>query len=115
MRREDAIRIQHMIEAAEAAESFASGRARKDMDDDKQFAFALARAIEIFGEAASKISAETPATLPNIQWRLAIGMRNRIVHAYFDINFNVVWRTATEELPALPPLLRAALGDDAPR
>ena len=109
MRREDAIRIQHMIEAAENAESFTNGRTREELDDDKQLTLALARAIEIFGEAAAKISMETRQALPSIPWRLAIGMRNRLAHAYFDINFNVVWRTATEELPALLPHLRAAL------
>ncbi len=109
MRREDAIRIQHMIEAAENAVSFTNGRTREDLDSDKQLALALARAIEIFGEASTKISTETRQSLPNIPWRLAIGLRNRLAHAYFDINFNVVWRTATDELPALPPHLRAAL------
>jgi uncharacterized protein with HEPN domain len=105
-----------MIEAAEAAESFTSGRVRTDLDSDKQLAFALARAIEIFGEAATKISAETRAALPNVKWGLTIGMRNRIVHAYFDIDFDILWSTATEELAALLPLLRAALGsNDAPR
>jgi len=99
-----------MIEAAEAAVSFTIGRVRPDLDSDRQFAFALARAIEIFGEAATKISSETRTTLPNVQWGLAVGMRNRIVHAYFDINFDMLWSTATEELPALLPLLRAGLG-----
>jgi uncharacterized protein with HEPN domain len=43
-----------------------------------------------------------------------IGMRNRLVHAYFDVDFDILWSTATEEIPPILPLLRASLaGDDA--
>ena len=69
--------------------------------------FALARAIEIVGEAASKVSATTRLSSPAIPWNLIIAMRNRVVHAYFEIDLEIVWKTATEELPALLPALRA--------
>jgi hypothetical protein len=66
------------------------------------------------GEAASKVAPETRWELSNIPWRAIIGMRNRHTHAYFEINSNVLWKTATEEAPRLIPLLRAALvGDGA--
>jgi uncharacterized protein with HEPN domain len=105
-----------MIESAEAAASFTQGRGRADLDSDRLLAFASARAIEVFGEAASKLSAETRQALPQIPWGPMIGMRNRIVHAYFDIDFDILWSTATEEIPPILPLLRAALaaGDGAP-
>jgi len=55
-----------MIEMTETAETFTRGRARSDLDTDKQLAYALARAVEIFGEAASKISGETRRRLPAV-------------------------------------------------
>jgi uncharacterized protein with HEPN domain len=114
MRPEDVVRIQHMVEAADIAAAFASGRTRADLDIDRQLAFALSRAVEIFGEAAAKISAQGRGQLPEIPWPLEIGMRNRLVHAYFDIDWDILWSSATEEIPPLLPILRAALAGDAP-
>jgi uncharacterized protein with HEPN domain len=103
-----------MIEAAEAACGFVSGKIRSDLDSDRMLIFALVRAIEIVGEAASKVSAPTCATATDVPWSLIVSMRNRLVHAYFDVDHEVVWKTATEELPRLLPRLRAlvANGDD---
>ena len=104
-----------MIEYAEAALAFVHGRSREDMETDVALSFALARALEIVGEAASKISRETRASLREVPWTQIISMRNRLIHVYHDLNHNIIWRTATAELPALLPLLRAALPDNDPR
>ena len=61
MQPEDAVRVRHMIEAAEAVQSFIAGRRRIDLDSDRMLLFALVRAIEIIGEAASKLSPEARA------------------------------------------------------
>jgi uncharacterized protein with HEPN domain len=107
MQPDDRIRVTHMIEAAEAVEAFVAGRHRADLDTDRMLLFALVRAIEVIGEAASKVSPEIRDTAPAVPWAQITGMRNRLVHAYFDINPNVLWRTAREEVPSLLPLLRA--------
>jgi uncharacterized protein with HEPN domain len=65
--------------------------------------FALARAIEIPGEAASKVTLETRAALPLVPWGRIVAMGNRLVHAYFDIDRDTLGKTASEELPALLP------------
>jgi uncharacterized protein with HEPN domain len=101
-----------MVDAAEDVASFIDGRVRKDLDTDRQLSLALARAIEIIGEAASKISSETRGALPTVAWKLAIAMRNRLAHVYFDIEHDVLWSTATKEIPLLLPILRSALGDE---
>jgi uncharacterized protein with HEPN domain len=88
-----------MIEAAEAACSFIAGRTRNDLDSDRMLVFAVVRAIEILGEAAAKVSPETRHIASDIPWPLIVSMRNRLIHAYFDIDHEVVWKTATEELP----------------
>lgn len=107
MRVEDLVRVRHMIDAAESATAFVSGRSRVDLQDDKMLQFALVRAIEIVGEAASKVTAETRALSPGIPWQAIVGMRNRLVHAYFDVDGDVLWAAATSEVPALLVQLRA--------
>ncbi len=62
---------------------------------------ALARAIEIIGEAASKVSPETRAATPFVPWVQVIAMRNRLIHAYFHIDNDIIWKTITEEVPEL--------------
>ena len=106
-----------MIEAAETACGFVSGRPRSDLDADRMLVFALVRAIEIVGEAGSKVNASTRETAsdipwPLIAWPLIVSMRNRLVHAYFDVDHEVVWKTATEELPLLLPRLRALVASE---
>lgn len=105
---DDRVRWQHMIDAASDALSFVAGRDRADLDRDRMLLFAVVRAVEVIGEAASKISLETRAAHPGIPWAAIIGMRNRIVHAYFDINTDIVWVAVTQEIPALLSQLRAA-------
>ena len=106
MRNEAGVRLAHMIEAAESAIQFVSGRDRSDLDTDRMLLFAVVRAIEIVGEAASRITDETCAAEPAIPWRAIVGMRNRLIHAYFEVNSQIVWETVTVEIPALLPLLR---------
>jgi uncharacterized protein with HEPN domain len=111
MRAEDRVRLRHMVEAAESAVEFLAGRRRHDLDEDRMLLFAVVRAIEVLGEAASQVSAETRATHAGIPWRAIIGMRNRLIHAYFEINTETVWQTVTREIPTLLPQLRALTTD----
>ena len=72
---------------------------------------AVVRAIEIIGEAASKVSPETRRGAAGIPWQQIIAMRNRIVHAYQDISRTIVWRTANEEVPKLLSELRTLVAE----
>lgn len=102
---EDVVRIRHMIDAAETTQRFIAGRKRSDIDTDEQLRFALVQALQIIGEAASRLSTETRSGIP-LPWADIIYMRNRLVHAYFDIEHDVVWQTATQDVPALLRTLR---------
>jgi uncharacterized protein with HEPN domain len=61
----------------------------------------LVKEIEIIGEVAGRISVETQNTLPGIPWPKVISMRNRLTHAYADVNLSIIWETVTEALPVL--------------
>jgi len=109
MQAEDRIRLQHMVEAVQAAQQFMTGRDRAALDQDEMLLFAVVRALEIMGEAATRVSAETRAAASGIPWPAIVGMRNRVVHAYFSIDREVVWKTVSAELPQLLTALQAAL------
>ena len=108
---EDRTRLLHMIDAVETALEFVSGRQREDLDDDRMLLFALVRAIEIIGEAAGQLSEVARNQAPDIPWPLIVSMRNRLIHAYFDVNHDIVWKTAKDELPALLVQLRPMIDD----
>lgn len=103
---EDRIRLRHMNEAAEAAMVFVAGMAKTELERDRKTLFAVIRCIEIVGEAAARVSDATRAAAPDIPWSAIVGMRNRLVHAYFDVDTDVVWKTVSDELPVLADRLR---------
>ena len=109
---DDLWRIQHMIEAAEQALAFVQGRERADLDCDPMLLLALTRAVEIVGEAAAQVSEAGRGELPAVPWPQIIGMRNRLIHAYFDINRNILWDTVLLALPTLLQQLRATPGKE---
>ena len=84
MRKDDFVRIRHMLDEAREVQQFASGRKREDLKTDRMLILALVKGIEIIGEAAVKITQETKDRYPEIPWASIVGMRNRLVHAYFD-------------------------------
>lgn len=90
-----------MLDSAQAILSFSRGRKRTDLDKDRQFLSAVVREFEIIGEAAGRISKKTQKQFPKIPWKDTIGMRNRLIHAYFHIDHDVVWRTIRDYLPSL--------------
>ena len=80
-----------MIDAAQSAVEFVEGRLRGDFQSDRVLQFALARAIQIVGDAASKVSEQTRALDEGVSWHAIVGMRNRLVHAYLDVDMDVLW------------------------
>jgi uncharacterized protein with HEPN domain len=90
-----------MLEAAREACDMAAGETRSSLDSDRKLSLALVRLIEIVGEAAANISKDRQSQLPDFPWKSVIGMRNRMIHAYFDIDLDVVWQTVVEDLPVL--------------
>ena len=112
MRAEDRIRLLHMVEAAQAALKFVDGRQQSDLQTDQMLLFAVVRAIEIMGEATNKVSKDVQTANSNIPWRAIVGMRNRLIHAYFDVDTEMVWNTLQNEIPSLLNDLKALLDEN---
>jgi uncharacterized protein with HEPN domain len=111
MRPDDRVRLRHLREAAIKAIAYSEGKQRRDLDDDELLRLALTKLVEIVGEAAKSISPEGRAAMPDVPWRAAARMRDRLIHHYFDINLDILWQTITEDLPQL---LAALPSEDGP-
>ncbi len=111
MFKDDSVRIRHILDAAREAIRFADNRSRTDMDTDRKLNLSLVRLLEIIGEAARGISEEFRQTHSDLPWNKMIGMRDRLIHGYFDVNLDVVWETITEDLPSLVAQLEKIVGD----
>ena len=101
MNADDRIRLRHMPDAAREAIAFARGNTREDLTRDRKLQLSLVKEIEIVGEAANRVSAGVQVATPGVPWADIIGMRNRLIHAYDDVNLSVVWQTVTSDLPPL--------------
>lgn len=109
MQREDRIRLRHMLDACLLLEQFVAGRQRAELASDTMLQFALIRGLEILGEAAGKVSLNTQQALPQLPWREAVGIRNRLVHAYFDVDLDILWITLQQSVPPLRQQLTSVL------
>ena len=98
---EDEVRLRHLIEAAQKAIAYSDGRTRSDLDTDELLRLALTKLVEIVGEAAKLVGADTRSLHPEVPWSSAARMRDRLVHHYFDIDLDVLWATITDDLPGL--------------
>jgi uncharacterized protein with HEPN domain len=90
-----------MLDAANEALEFVRGKQRSDLDTDRKLVLSLVKELEIIGEAAGKVSAEIRSQYGAIPWQDISGMRNRLIHAYFDVDLDVVWSTVSKDLPIL--------------
>ncbi len=89
-----------MIDAINKAVGFAEGRTRLDLEKDEMLALSLVRLLEIIGEAANNLSKGFRSEHPGIPWRSIVGIRNRLIHGYFDVDLDIVWDTIREDLPS---------------
>ena len=103
------VRLRHMLDAAREAAGFLSGKTRSDLNTDRMLVLTLLKEIEIVGEAASRVSLEGRAECDCVPWRDIIDMRNHLMHVYFDIDLDTVWKTASEDLPLLAEALERFL------
>lgn len=109
----DLVRARHMLDAAREVEEFVRDRSRGSLDEDRLLVRGVTKSIEIIGEAASRVSQGFRTAHPEVPWRDAADMRNRLVHGYFDINLDVVWATATEDIPELIRLVEQLLESES--
>ena len=109
---DDATRLHHILDSARKAVQFSHGKSRDDLAKDELLALAIMRLLEVIGEASTGITQGLRTKYPEIPWRQMSDMRNRLIHGYFDINYDLVWETAVEELPPLIIRLEKVLAEE---
>lgn len=108
---DDLTRLKHIRDSAKEALSFVDNCIREDLNTNRMLSLALVRLIEIIGEAANNVSEPGQAKYYKIPWRQIIGMRNRIIHAYFDVDLDIVWQVITQDLYPLLIEVEKAIQD----
>jgi uncharacterized protein with HEPN domain len=106
--------LQHILDAIDRATNYVTDMDIKAFESDTRTQDAVLHSLQVIGEAANKIRAADPEFAvghPDIPWDLIYGMRNRIVHNYFEIDVEVVWRTVQQDLPPLRLSVFSALPD----
>ena len=100
-RRDPIVSVRHMLDHAREAVEMSRTRSRADLDTERMLNLALVRLVEVIGEAASRIPEEFRCRYPVVPWRQTIGMRNRLIHGYDTVNFDILWTIIREDLPVL--------------
>lgn len=91
--------LQDMIDHALKAEAFTRDKTIEDLMQDEVLLFAVARALEVIGEASKQVPASIKDQYPQVPWRSIAGMRDKIIHQYFGIDAEVLWSTVKDDLP----------------
>ncbi len=101
-----------ILDAAKLAVSYVDDKTTKEFFDDIQCQDAVIRRIEIIGEAAGRITTQTRAALPQLDWKGMVGMRNVMIHQYQSVDLLIVWDTIQRSLPPLVAALEKYLESD---
>lgn len=105
MQETDLVRLKHMLDAATEILEFTRDKKKNDFYTDRMLNLSVVHLLEILGEAASGLSIEVRNNYTQIPWNAIIGMRNRLIHGYFDIDLDIVWKTVIQDIPPLIPKL----------
>jgi uncharacterized protein with HEPN domain len=109
---ESSIPLRHMLDHAREAYALVQNKSREDLDADRLLNLALVRLLEIIGEAASRVHPEERVHYPEIPWPQIVGMRNRLIHGYDFVDFEILWLTVVEDLPPLIAALESILSSN---
>ena len=99
MPKDDSIYVGHMLDAANKVAVRIQGKTRPEYDANEDLQIVLSFLIQTIGEAASRVSAEFRNAHSQVPWKQIVGMRNKIVHDYMNIDADIVWEVSTRNIP----------------
>ncbi len=101
MKKDDRIYLDHILESFAKIGQYLAGVGYEDFQGDEEKQDAIIRNIEVAGEATKRLSAEFREKYSQVPWRAIAGMRDKLIHDYFDVDLDTVWETATKDIPSL--------------
>ncbi|MEA3402598.1 MAG: HepT-like ribonuclease domain-containing protein [Armatimonadota bacterium] len=99
--RDPLVRLLHMRDYGRAVLRLTDQGSRERLDSDEMFAFAMIHALSMIGESAAGVSQQVRDASPKIPWADIVGMRHRLIHGYEYVSYDIVWETATVDVPEL--------------
>ena len=111
-RRDPRVYIHHMLDHAAEALEMTQGRSRADLDTDRMLNLSLVRLMEVLGEASRRVPPDFRSRYPNAPWRQTSDLRNRLIHAYDEVDFDTLWEIIRDEVPPLIEQLEAILDEN---
>ena len=97
----DDLFLQHILDAIQKIEQFTNSITRNDFVIDDKTNLAVIRLLEIIGEAANHISQDSRLHMSEILWKEIVGFRNILIHEYFNVDFDIVWKTIQVNIPVM--------------
>ncbi|MCD6256889.1 DUF86 domain-containing protein [Candidatus Aerophobetes bacterium] len=98
--------LQDILNSIKDIESFIENMDFKDFSKDKKTINAVIRSIEVIGEAAKNIPKSIRDKHPQVPWKKMAGMRDKMIHEYFGVDIEILWKTVKEDIPSLKPLMK---------
>lgn len=109
MKRDSQLFVKDIIDAMESIEEFVGAMTLDEFKEDEKTSSAVIRKFEVIGEAAKYMSEKVKEMYLDIQWKSMAGMRDRLIHAYFGIDYGLVWAAIKVEIPKLKLKLKKML------
>jgi len=106
--------LHDILDAAREAQQFVAGLTFAEFVADRKTILAVVQALQIIGEAAKRVPRFIRLRHPDLPWREMVGMRDILIHEYFAVNLQVVWKTVQEDLPLLQRTLLRIIEAEEP-
>jgi uncharacterized protein with HEPN domain len=101
MMKDDSVYLRHILDAIEQIESYLDGISVDQFQKTKLIQDGVLRQLEIMGEASRNLSDDIRQDHPEVPWRQIVGLRNRVIHAYFSVNTEIIWEITQDDLPSI--------------
>jgi uncharacterized protein with HEPN domain len=112
-KRDPQVALRQILSHSREAVQISQGRVREDLDSDRLLNLALTRLVEVIGEAANRVPEKVQEQYPDLPWLQMIRTRNRLIHGYDSVDFDVLWAIVNKDLPHLIAQLEEILGRDS--